>query len=62
MKKYLFIYTFVGWDRAIGMATRYELAFWDRNRVGAEFSATFLTDPAAHPTSCISGTGSVSWG
>jgi len=30
--------------------------------VGAEFSATFLTDPAAHPTSCISGTGSVSWG
>jgi hypothetical protein len=50
----------VGWDSAVGIATRYDATGRSRDQipVGARFSAPVQTGPGAYPDSCTMGTGS----
>ena len=49
----------MGWDGAVGMATRDGLYGPEiESRLGKDFSAPVQTGPGAHPASCTVGTGS----
>jgi hypothetical protein len=53
----------MGWDSAVGIATRYGLdGPGIVSRWGTRFSASVQTGPGAHPASCTIGTGSLSRG
>ena len=53
------MYSGVGWDSSVGIATRYGLDGPEiESRWGARFSAPVRTGPGAHPASCTMGTGS----